>query len=152
TLRGGCVAPQVPPTTGVESSANRLPGFARNLRPHKEDPRSRQMFPRPILSQPPARARVRFSAPPCLRCGLLLVLLIPVSLRAEDGVRLRESFVPGYQYRVKVHVNGSGEMALPAEKAKGPPEMLQIVAKSAIEYDERVLEVSAGDVRKSLRN
>src|SRR5262245_58659606 len=86
-----------------------------------------------------------------LRFGAVCLLLTPLSAQAEQPVPLRESFAAGYQYRVKVHVNGTGEMTLPAEKDKSKPETLNIVATSNIEYDERVLELSAGDVRKTLR-
>src|SRR5207253_765121 len=37
------------------------------------------------------------------------------------------------------------------EKDKAPPETLRIVAKSAIEYDERVLDASNTEVRKTIR-
>jgi hypothetical protein len=85
------------------------------------------------------------------RVYAICVVLAPVAARADEPVRLRETFAPGYQYRVKVHLTGSGEMTLPPEKDKAPPETLHIVAKSAIEYDERVLDVTANDVRKTMR-
>ena len=85
------------------------------------------------------------------RLCVLCLVLAPLAVRADEPIPLRESFAPGYQYRVKVHVGGTGELTLPPEKDKAPPETLRIVAKSAIEYDERVLDLSAGDVRKTMR-
>ena len=62
-----------------------------------------------------------------------LLLLAPLAARAEEAAPLRETFAAGYQYRVKVHVTGTGEMTLPPEKDKAPPETLRIVAKSTLE-------------------
>src|SRR5262249_10590770 len=46
----------------------------------------------------------------------------------------------------------SGSLTLPAEKGKPAPKPLPVQGESAIEYDERVLELTAeGQVRKTLR-
>src|SRR5437660_1257564 len=90
TLRRDLLAPQVPPRAGVESSANRPSRFAQAKplaawRHQILDPRSRETFPR--------------------LCAVCLVL-VPLAARAEEPIRLRETFAPGYQYRVKVHLSG----------------------------------------------
>src|SRR5262245_27887059 len=85
------------------------------------------------------------------RVCVLCLLLTPQVIRADEPVSLRETFAAGYQYRVKAHVSGTGELTLPPEKDKAAPETLRIEATSGIDYDERVLEVTSGEVRKTLR-
>ena len=77
------------------------------------------------------------------------LLAPPATAAADDAVRLREEFPAGYQYHVSTRVELTGSLSLPAENAKAPPRNLAITGSSAIDYDERVLEVSsAGEVRK----
>jgi hypothetical protein len=76
------------------------------------------------------------------RRGLLALamLLVPTAaLGAEDAVRLREAFVPGYQYHVSCRVELSGALTLPLEKDQKTPRSLAVSGTSAIEYDERIL-------------
>src|SRR5262245_18685962 len=70
--------------------------------------------------------------------------------RADEAIALRETYRPGYQYHVSMRVELSGTLTLPAEKAEAP-KPLAMNGSSAIEYDERVLAVSHGEVDKSLR-
>jgi hypothetical protein len=71
---------------------------------------------------------------------------------AEEPVRLREVFTPGYQYHVSTRVDLSGTLTLPAEKGKPAPKPLAVRGDSAIEYDERVLSLGKGsEVVKTAR-
>jgi hypothetical protein len=87
-------------------------------------------------------------------CFLILgvVALVAIPARAEDAVRLEERFVAGYQYRVSTRVDLRGALTPPAEKGQGAPKALAIEGDSAIDYDERVLDMSGdGQVRKTAR-
>jgi hypothetical protein len=69
-----------------------------------------------------------------------------------DPVRLEERIAAGYQYRVHARVQLSG--TLTPEPGKGQPaaKPLDIRGDSAIDYDERILELTPeGHVRKTLR-
>jgi hypothetical protein len=82
----------------------------------------------------------------------LAYLTGPSLLFAEEPFRLQERFAAGYEYHVSTRVELSGSLTLPAEKDKPTPSPLTIQGSSAIEYDERVLEVgSDGQVRKTAR-
>jgi hypothetical protein len=83
--------------------------------------------------------------------GLLTCLLCPVSWATEE-MPLRERFAAGYEYHVRTRVELSGTLTLPAEKGKPAPKPLSVHGSSAIEYDERILDVGAdGQVRKTAR-
>ena len=81
-------------------------------------------------------------------CGRVMVLLgllawQPRDATAEEAVRLREAFTPGYQYRVSTRLELTGKLTRPIDKGKiGVPIVLS--GRSALDYDERVLNVSAG--------
>jgi len=65
---------------------------------------------------------------------------------------LQERFPVGYEYHVNTRVDLSGTLSLPAEKDKPAPKPLSVRGTSAIEYDERVLDVAQdGQVRKTAR-
>lgn len=71
---------------------------------------------------------------------------------AEEPIQLRERFAAGYEYHVRTRVELSGTLTLPAQKDKPAPKPLSVRGKSAIEYDERILDVAAdGQVRKTVR-
>jgi hypothetical protein len=76
--------------------------------------------------------------------GFLTLLLAPM-LSAQDAVRLEEAFVPGYRYHVSQRVDLSGTLTAPPEKGQTSPKPISIRGDSAIEYDERVLEVAPGN-------
>jgi len=85
-------------------------------------------------------------------CSLMVVACASgQALRAEDDVRLRERFAPGYHYHVGSRVDLSGSLTLPAEKGQAA-RSLPIRGRSAIEYDERIVSQDADDkVRKTVR-
>ena len=83
---------------------------------------------------------------------LALAMANPVILAAEEPIRLQETYVAGYQYHVSVRVDIKGTLTLPAEKGKPAPKPLEVRGDSAIEYDERVLDLDAkGLVTKTAR-
>ncbi|MGH7221692.1 MAG: hypothetical protein ACRELF_00525, partial [Gemmataceae bacterium] len=84
--------------------------------------------------------------------GCLSCLACATSLAAEDAISLRERFPSGYEYHVRTRVDLSGTLTLPAEKGKPAPKPLSVRGSSAIEYDERILDVGQdNDVRKTVR-
>src|SRR5438105_3477905 len=84
--------------------------------------------------------------------GLLVSGTLPLEVRAEDPVRLREEFPASYQYHVSTRSDLSGSITLPAEKDKPAPKPLTISGESVIEYGERVLTVDKdGQVQKTAR-
>lgn len=65
---------------------------------------------------------------------------------------LRESFPPGYVYRVSCRLEGSGVMQLPPGQGEKEGRTLKLTGASVIDYDERVLDsYRAGEVTKTLR-
>jgi hypothetical protein len=88
---------------------------------------------------------------PLLALGLLATLA--GGGRAEESaVQLIERFPAGYLYHVSTRVDLTGTLNLPPEKGKPAPAPLELKGTSAIEYDERVLEVGPdGAVRKTAR-
>ncbi len=96
-------------------------------------------------------------ATPFAKCPIvvttgLFCLICVSSFAAEEAVQLRERFAAGYEYHVSTRVDLSGTLTLPAEKGKPAPKPLSVRGTSAIEYDERVLDVGAdGQVRKTVR-
>ena len=71
---------------------------------------------------------------------------------AEGPIQLRERFSAGYEYHVSTRVDLSGTLTLPAEKDKPAPKPLSVSGNSAIEYDERILDVASdGQVGKTVR-
>ncbi len=90
-------------------------------------------------------------------CRLILTaslacLTCTTSLIAEEPIRLQERFPVGYEYHVSTRTDVSGTLTLPSEKDKPAPKPLTVRGTSAIEYDERVLDVgSDGQVRKTAR-
>jgi hypothetical protein len=84
--------------------------------------------------------------------GLAVTANCPVILAADEPLRLRETFAPGYQYHVSVRVEITGTLTPPAEKGKSAPKPLAVRGDSAIEYDERVLDLDdKGVVTKTAR-
>src|SRR5205823_77673 len=62
------------------------------------------------------RIHSREAGPELMGVGLLLALA--TVCRAEEPVRMSESFPAGYQYHVSCRVEISGTLALPAEKGQ----------------------------------
>jgi hypothetical protein len=89
-------------------------------------------------------------------CKFLAVCCLPwwgVEAWANERVLLREAVAPGYQYHVSCRVQLSGKLTLPATKAKDAPAAIEITGHSAIEYDERVLELDKdSNVSKAIRS
>jgi hypothetical protein len=86
-----------------------------------------------------------------LLAGLVFLGVSGFSRAADDPVRLQEKFAVDYQYHVRVHVDLSGSLLVPAEKDK-PPKKLAVNGDSVIEYDERVLQLTRdGEVDKTAR-
>ncbi len=93
----------------------------------------------------------------------LSCLVCVSSLAAEEPIQLRERFFSGYEYHVSTRVDLSGTLTLPpplsspgTEGDKGggkpAPKPLSVRGSSAIEYDERILDVGQdGQVRKTVR-
>src|SRR5262249_35972994 len=89
--------------------------------------------------------------PPWLR-WLGICLLGPAAALAQEPVRLRENFSPGYQYHVSTRTELSGTLTLPADKPGQAPKPLPVTGSSSIEYDERVLATASdGQVQKTAR-
>jgi hypothetical protein len=87
------------------------------------------------------------------RFALLLLCLscLTQSGLADEPMRLREAFVPGYVYRVSNRVEITGKLTLPAEKGQ-PIKTLEVTGKSAIDYDERILKLDRDQhVEKTIR-
>jgi hypothetical protein len=81
----------------------------------------------------------------------VLALVVPDS-RADETIRLHESFPVGYQYHVRARVELSGTLTLPEVKGKPAPKPVTLRGDSALEYDERVLGVGTdGSVSKTMR-
>ncbi len=71
---------------------------------------------------------------------------------AAELVHLEERFPAGYQYRVRTRVQLSGTLIPEPAKQVGAAHSLQLRGDSAIDYDERVLDVAPdGQVRKTVR-
>jgi hypothetical protein len=89
------------------------------------------------------------------RAGLVVASLASVTVGAAWGgetVQLQERFAPGYQYRVRSRVELTGSLTPEPVKGKVTPRPLDVQGESAIDYDERVLDVAAdGQVRKTVR-
>ena len=94
---------------------------------------------------------------PLRKCQLLVTAWLAClscvsSLAAEEPIRLQERFAAGYEYHVSTRVDLSGTLTLPPEKDKPAPKPLTVRGTSAIEYDERILDVGQdGQVRKTAR-
>ncbi|MFL5243362.1 MAG: hypothetical protein ACJ8FY_14750 [Gemmataceae bacterium] len=81
-----------------------------------------------------------------------LLIYFTDSARAEERVRLKEDFPPGYQYHASTRTELSGKMTLPPQKDQKEPQLLPLTGESALEYDERVLKTDKeGQVEKTLR-
>src|SRR5947209_5672617 len=83
--------------------------------------------------------------------ALLLSLGLPLSQARGEEFTLREAFQAGYQYHVSSRVELNGSLLLPAEGPGKEPKRLSVNGESAIEYDERVLNVDGNDVKKTAR-
>ncbi len=82
----------------------------------------------------------------------LSCLVCVSSLSAEEPISLRERFPAGYEYHVSTRVDLAGTLSVPPEKDKAAPKPLSVRGSSAIEYDERILDVAADNqVRKTVR-
>src|SRR5436305_619296 len=81
----------------------------------------------------------RFSRRMQVGIGALLLLFVP-AVRADEPVRLQESFAAGQQFRVYSRMKGTSTLPLPPEKDGKSPQSLTKVDESAIDYVERVLE------------
>src|SRR5687767_2742579 len=82
---------------------------------------------------------------------LTIVLVLTATTTAQEAVRLRESFATGNQYRVSTRVEMTGTLSVPMEMGKGS-KPVAVTGDSAIDYDERVLELDKdGGVKRTLR-
>jgi hypothetical protein len=70
---------------------------------------------------------------------------------ADDPVKLEEMPREGRLYRVSTRVDLSGALTPPAEKGKPAPKPVSVKGDSAVDYDERLLTVADGQVRKTIR-
>jgi hypothetical protein len=86
-----------------------------------------------------------------LSLSLLVILFWGTSVPAEETVRLREVFQPGYQYRVSTRVELSGRLTLPPPDKDKKPIPLNVIGTSAIDYDERILDARDGAVARTVR-
>jgi hypothetical protein len=88
----------------------------------------------------------------CGRAVLLLAVVTSVRpVAAEDAVKLEESFREGRVYRISTRVDLSGTLTPPADKGQSAPKPVSVKGDSAIDYDERLLTVDKGEVRKTIR-
>ena len=107
---------------------------------------------------------------PFLRCHLVVIaclscLASAAALSAEEPIQLRERFAAGYEYHVSTRVELSGTLTMPppaspteggkeagGEGGKQPSKPLSVRGTSAIEYDERILDVGQDNrVSKTVR-
>jgi len=75
--------------------------------------------------------------------AVIVTCLTVRNMPADQPVRLQEKYATGMQYRVSSRLSGTGHVTLPSEKDKQPAESLSMAGTSAIEYDERILEIDA---------
>src|SRR5262245_47589609 len=84
--------------------------------------------------------------------ALLAVIASPGGLWADEPVRLQEKFPAGYQYHVSSKLSGTGTLSLPPDKDNPKGRSLEMTGDSAIDYDERVMEVpEKGELQKTVR-
>lgn len=69
---------------------------------------------------------------------------------AQEPIRLVEEFKPGHASRVEVMVRLDGKLTLPGEKGK-PPQLVPVVGKSHVVYEERVLSPEPGESVRTVR-
>jgi hypothetical protein len=83
--------------------------------------------------------------------SLLTTLALPYSGACQESVVLGERFTPGFMQNVHSRTALKGELTLPADKGK-TPEKVEIVGRSSIHYDERLLPADGKTAeQKSLR-
>lgn len=68
---------------------------------------------------------------------------------ADEPVVLSEAFAVGSEYRVDIRVEISGRMTIPSKDGK--PQLVTVVGKSVLNYDERVLPSDEAGTEKVLR-
>lgn len=89
---------------------------------------------------------------PSILASFPICLVCASSMSAEEAIQLREQFFAGYEYHVSTRVDLAGTLTVPAEKDKPAPKPLSVRGSSAVEYDERILELGQdGQVRKTVR-
>ncbi len=86
----------------------------------------------------------------CL-AALFLTAMAAAAATADEPIRLEETFQEGRVYRLSTRVDLSGTLTPPAEKGQPAPKPLTVKGDSAIDYDERLLAVDKGEVRKTIR-
>jgi hypothetical protein len=74
---------------------------------------------------------------------VLLTSSMPAVAQTGDAVRLSEAFTKDSQYHVACQVEITGTLTIPGKEKQASPQSLKIAGKSAIKYDERVLQVGA---------
>lgn len=86
------------------------------------------------------------------RLGLLGVVLLTVPLAAQEPVQLlQERFQTGQRYQVRLRVELSAQMTVPATKNR-PAQTIKQVGSSDLDYQERILELDRdGRVSRTLR-
>jgi hypothetical protein len=75
----------------------------------------------------------------------------PALSQGPSAIAVSEEFRVGYQYHVNCRVNIKGELVLPPEKGQTQPTRVPVAGKSVIKYDERVLELKAATVDRTVR-
>jgi len=85
-----------------------------------------------------------------IACLTLFALALHVRAQATDTYRIAESFVKDTQYHVACQVEITGTLSAPADKST--TKSLKIAGKSAIQYDERILQLRPDrQVERSVR-
>ncbi len=88
------------------------------------------------------------------RFGAVAALAVAASVlpaRADEPVQLTESWREGRLYRISTRVDLSGVLTPPADKSQPTPKPVSVQGDSAIDYDERLLTIDNGEVRKTIR-
>ncbi len=83
--------------------------------------------------------------------AVLAVLGSALPALADDPISMAESFRDGRTYRISTRVDLSGVLTPPADKGQPAPKPVSVKGDSAIDYDERLLTLDNGEVRKTIR-
>ena len=83
--------------------------------------------------------------------AVLAILASALPVRADDAIKIEETFRDGRTYRISTRVDLSGTLTPPADKGQPAPKPVSVKGDSAIDYDERLLAIDNGAVRKTIR-